>query len=374
VIDLLDEHRHYVTDEVRIDGFRRALAATVRPGDVVLDLGAGTGVLGLLACAAGARRVYAVDDGPMIHVAREVARSSPHADRIVHIPSHSDWMTLPEPVDVIVADQMGYFGLEAGLADAVPTAAARCLAPGGRIVPAAVTLWVAPVSMPDLDTWGQVMTDIDFSAVARLEQSTPRPVTAPAAALLGEARTIGTVDTATGVTLPITATVRTSCRNAGRLDGLLGWFEATLARGVVVTNGPGAPGRIRRPQLFMPVDVLPVREHDTIELSVTLTAADGATAWSVTVDGPDGVRRGRCRRTIVDGLVLAPDHLRATAPSHRPTLTREGEARAEVLRRCDGRHTVAAIEQAVHEGFPDVFPSPAAAGAFVASVLRRHAR
>ena len=65
-----------------MDAYAAALARTVRPGSVVLDIGTGTGLMALLACRLGARRVFAVDPGDSIHLARAAARASGFADRI----------------------------------------------------------------------------------------------------------------------------------------------------------------------------------------------------------------------------------------------------------------------------------------------------
>ena len=73
---VLDEHRQYLSDAVRIDAFRRAIAEVVAPGSVVLDLASGTGILGLLACEAGARRVYAIEATGMTEIARAVASAN----------------------------------------------------------------------------------------------------------------------------------------------------------------------------------------------------------------------------------------------------------------------------------------------------------
>src|SRR5262245_37626059 len=108
---ILEEHRRYLADRVRVSAFRRALSEAVQPDTVVLDLGTGTGVLGLLACQAGARRVYAVDKGDMIELAREICHANKLHQRMVFIKGLSTRIDLPERVDIIVADQIGSFGI-----------------------------------------------------------------------------------------------------------------------------------------------------------------------------------------------------------------------------------------------------------------------
>ena len=69
----LDYHVSMLRDTVRTNAFREAILATVAEGDVVVDIGCGTGILSLFACQAGARRVYAIDRGPVLDVARDLA-------------------------------------------------------------------------------------------------------------------------------------------------------------------------------------------------------------------------------------------------------------------------------------------------------------
>src|SRR5258707_15143145 len=57
----LEQFGRMIEDKIRTDACCAAIARSVRPNHAVVDLGCGPGVFGLLACKAGARRVYAFD-------------------------------------------------------------------------------------------------------------------------------------------------------------------------------------------------------------------------------------------------------------------------------------------------------------------------
>ena len=70
-----------IEDPVRYQAYKAALERTVRPGDVVLDLGAGTGLMTFLALAAGAGHVYAVEPNPIVNCVNDIATAGARLDR-----------------------------------------------------------------------------------------------------------------------------------------------------------------------------------------------------------------------------------------------------------------------------------------------------
>ena len=113
--DELLEHSGYVSDAVKIDAYRRALSNLIKPDDVVIDMGCGSGLLGLLALEAGAARLIAVDSGPILELARETFERNGFGDRVDYHRTHSSELTLDAPADVLVYDQIGGFAHEVGL-------------------------------------------------------------------------------------------------------------------------------------------------------------------------------------------------------------------------------------------------------------------
>jgi histone-arginine methyltransferase CARM1 len=76
-------------------------------GKVVLDVGAGSGILSFFAAFAGARKVYAVEASNMAHCCRELVKNNGLDHIITVIQGKIEEIELPEEVDVIVSEPIG---------------------------------------------------------------------------------------------------------------------------------------------------------------------------------------------------------------------------------------------------------------------------
>ena len=96
-----------IADHLRMAAYADALRRSVTPESMVIDIGTGTGVMAILACQLGARRVCAIEPDDVIQLARKVAADNGFADRIEFIQALSTDVKLPELADVIVSDVRG---------------------------------------------------------------------------------------------------------------------------------------------------------------------------------------------------------------------------------------------------------------------------
>lgn len=92
-------------DAVRTTSFQTAIDRTVRRGDVVLEVGAGTGILSLFAATAGARKVFAVEiDDYLCECLAETVRANGLTGIVEILPGDAREIDLPSAVDVVISE------------------------------------------------------------------------------------------------------------------------------------------------------------------------------------------------------------------------------------------------------------------------------
>ena len=240
-------HHAMLRDEVRNEAYRVALHQAVRPGDVVLDVGAGTGFLSLLAAQAGAGRVYAVERASVARIAALLARRNGLGDRITVVHGDIEQVQVPEPVDVIVSEWLGVYAVDENLLAPVLTARDRWLKPGGRLLPDRVVSLLAPVWVRPLEYLRSAPYGLDLGPVSG---PGPHEVVWPRRGLdpedvCAEPRPLWTVDLtrfpAWQARLPFEAALTFELPAATRVNALAAWFDAAFGDTTTLRTAPDAP-------------------------------------------------------------------------------------------------------------------------------------
>src|SRR5262249_55696323 len=157
----LDEFGEMVGDPLRFPAYSEAIARAVRSGDVAVDIGSGPGVFALLACKAGARKVYAIDTENVVEFGRQFASANGMTGRIEFLRGDSRQILLPERANVVISDIRGALPLFGQGILALNDARRRFLAEEGRMIPERDEILGALVEAPEhyqriLEPWKSV--------------------------------------------------------------------------------------------------------------------------------------------------------------------------------------------------------------------------
>ncbi len=286
---LYDYHHSMLVDRRRTEAFLKAVITEVRPGDIVIDIGAGTGVLSMFAAKAGARHVYAIEEGPIGAVAVRAIEQNGLADRITVVEGTSTEIELPERGTVLITETIGNVGLEEGITAWVRDAHARLLTPDARVIPRSIAVIAAPVEVHEdhgeLTRWKRPHYTLDFSALLELGVNNMLWAELSPGNLVAEPVPIIEVDLGTVPERDVTGSTRFVSKREGVVHGIGVWFDAELVPGQSLANGPPR----RTPswnQGYLPLlDPIPVTEGAEIDITIE-TASDAAVwAWTVAVDG-----------------------------------------------------------------------------------------
>ncbi|KAJ8937147.1 hypothetical protein NQ314_012022 [Rhamnusium bicolor] len=124
---------------------------------IVLDIGAGSGILSVFCAQAGAKTVYAVEASNIYKIAEETAKENDFQDVIKVIHSIVEEAILPQKVDIIVSEWMGFYLLHEAMLNSVIVARDKFLKPDGLLFPESATLYSVPCSVSSMfDFWESV--------------------------------------------------------------------------------------------------------------------------------------------------------------------------------------------------------------------------
>jgi protein arginine N-methyltransferase 1 len=312
-----------LNDPVRMNAYRSAIQRTVHAGNVVLDVGSGSGILALFACQAGAARVYCVELGPIIEVARQLAAVNGFGDRIRFLREDALRVELPEKVDVIQSELIGKSALGEAMSEILDHCRDRFLKTDGRMLPGEVTLRIAPVEssaawaksrLPDPSAY-----DLNFAPMQHLSDNLTTSQFIPSDSLLASGqiaysyRAIGADNRDV-----FDALLEFRPSRSGVLHGFVAWFSAELAEGVTLTNAP--PGISSWDHNFFPLPTpVPVESKSSIQLRLSARSdTKFAEAWNWrTVVEQDQAKIAQFEQSSFRGSLNLQEQVRKTLRAKR---------------------------------------------------------
>ncbi|KAF5945678.1 hypothetical protein HYC85_015906 [Camellia sinensis] len=129
---------------------------------IVLDVGAGTGILSLFCAKAGAKHVYAVECSQMADMAQEIVKVNGFSDVITVLKGKVEEIELPvAQVDIIISEWMGYFLLFENMLNTVLYARDKWLVNNGVVLPDKASLYLTAIEDADykedkIEFWNNV--------------------------------------------------------------------------------------------------------------------------------------------------------------------------------------------------------------------------
>ncbi|KAH7434368.1 hypothetical protein KP509_06G014400 [Ceratopteris richardii] len=116
-------------------------------GRVVVDVGAGSGILSLFAAQAGAKHVYAVEASGMAEHARKLIAGNPLLSSVITvIHGKVEEIELPEKADILISEPMGTLLVNERMLESYVISRDRFLKPNGKMFPSIGRIHLAPFS------------------------------------------------------------------------------------------------------------------------------------------------------------------------------------------------------------------------------------
>jgi type I protein arginine methyltransferase len=358
----LRDYGDMIADPGRFPAYAEAVKHAVREGDVVVDLGCGPGQFALLACRAGARRVYAIDTDDIIEVARQLAAANRVTDRVEFIQSDSRRTELPERANVIVSDLRGVLPFFDHAISTIEDAKQRFLGAGGVLIPRRDTLKAAVVEQEEFYSrlttpWNKLVFPLDLSGSLPLILNQLHSVNCEPQHLLTVPQSWCTLDYTRRPSDSACAELTFHATRDDTAHGLCLWFDAELFDGVGYSTGPGAMRSIYG-QIFLPwLEAVPVKQGQEIHvgLQADLVGDEYIWRWKSEICGDANGPGRHFQQSTFQGANFTSQALRRRAADFVPALSEHGQADRWLLQAMDGKTSLQQMAQAAVQRFPGVF-------------------
>jgi len=296
-----DDFYSMLSDDVRMDSYHKAINTVVKKGDVVVDLGAGTGILGLFALKAGASKVYMIEKSDAIELAKVVVEQNGYSDKVVFINKSSLEASIDEIADVLVSETLGNFGLDENTLNFVIDARNRFLKPNGKMIPENISLKLTAVesklNFEKLEFWKNIK-GFDFTPAYHIFSGKLMVADIVPDEILSTAIEFAHIDFYSVNEPTIYKKTYHAINKEGVIYGFAGWFETYLTEKIIISTSPfDKPTHWK--QAFFPIEnPISVVKKDLLEISMLIGTTEEQTDKTAITYEYRCTQRSRIKKSI----------------------------------------------------------------------------
>ncbi|XP_026823648.1 probable protein arginine N-methyltransferase 1.2 isoform X2 [Ooceraea biroi] len=156
-----DVHHLMLSDNARVLAYKTAIFNCKEKfqDKIVMDVGAGSGILSIFCAQAGAKKIYAVEASMLARTIEQVLVENNVQNKVevIHCKVEDICPSNVEKVDIIVSEWMGFYLVHEGMLDSVLYARDNFLREDGLLFPSVAKLYASPCQLPSMyEFWDDV--------------------------------------------------------------------------------------------------------------------------------------------------------------------------------------------------------------------------
>ncbi|KAJ8527994.1 hypothetical protein K7X08_015445 [Anisodus acutangulus] len=275
-------HEEMLKDVVRTKTYQNVIYKNsfLFKDKVVLDVGAGTGILSLFCAKVGAKHVYAIECSSMADMAQEIVKRNGFSDVITVIKGKVEEIDLPVPqVDIIISEWMGYFLLYENMLDTVLYARDKWLVKDGLVLPDKASLCLTAIEDADykedkIEFWNSVY-GFDMSCIRKQAMMEPLVDTVDQNQIVTNCQLLKTMDISkmTSGDASFTAPFKLIAERDDYIHALVAYFDVSFTRChklMGFSTGPKSRGTHWKQTVLYLEDVISVSQGEAVVGNITV--------------------------------------------------------------------------------------------------------
>ncbi|KAK3439011.1 hypothetical protein EUGRSUZ_C03665 [Eucalyptus grandis] len=275
-------HEEMLKDIVRTKTYQNVIYQNkfLFKNKVVLDVGAGTGILSLFCAKAGAQHVYAIECSQMAETAKEIVESNGFSNVITVLKGKVEEIDLPvAKVDIIISEWMGYFLLFENMLNTVLYARDKWLVNDGVVLPDKASLYLTAIEDAEykedkIEFWNNVY-GFDMSCIKKQAMMEPLVDTVDQNQLVTQCQLLKTMDISKMAPgdASFTAPFKLVAERDDYIHALVAYFDVTFTKCHKLTGfstGPRSRATHWKQTVLYLEDVLTICQGEALIGSMTV--------------------------------------------------------------------------------------------------------